>query len=79
MNNTMRTLIVDYLELFPDGVTVDEVRAHFDNVPSRNEVTIWLLALLNEGAVVRAESAPNRLVPGGFSPGPRRRRRFRLT
>lgn len=78
MNKAARTRVVEYLEAVPEGATIDEVRAHFDNVPTRHEVGTWLRKLVAEGVVVRAESAPNRVVPGGFSPGARRRRRFRL-
>jgi hypothetical protein len=78
VRKTARTQILECLATFPDGVTVDDVRAHFDNVPTRECIRKWLRKLVQEGKVARIEPPQETGIAGWYALGPLKRGRYRL-
>lgn len=78
MRKTVRIQILECLETFPDGATIDDVRAHLDNVPTREYIRKWLRKLVQEGRVARIEPPQEAGIAGWYALGPLKRGRYRL-
>ncbi|MFI7449473.1 hypothetical protein ACIBQX_18395 [Nonomuraea sp. NPDC049714] len=70
--------IVECLAGFPDGATVDEVRAFFDCVNTREYFQRQLRRLVLAGVVVKIAPTQRKAFAGDYARGPVRRLKFRL-